>query len=158
MYSPVTIARVGMLGTYGNRWANLAVGLSDWLLVLGSRLDIRRQGRMFAAFRAGRQIFHVDVEPGELNQRVTGCHAIQGRSARFLPAALERAAGIEFPGRDGWLEEIAGLIERWPDAAELGTLLASTRTASCTHCPKPRLRPQRSRWMWDSTRCGRRSR
>jgi acetolactate synthase-1/2/3 large subunit len=34
--------RVGMIGTYGNRWANLAVGRADFLLVLGSRLDIRQ--------------------------------------------------------------------------------------------------------------------
>jgi acetolactate synthase-1/2/3 large subunit len=112
--------RVGMLGTYGNRWANLALGRSDWLLVLGSRLDIRQTGADVAAFRAGRQIFHVDVEPGELNQRVTGCHAVQADLRCFLHAALERSAGVEFPPRDGWLDEIARLIERWPDTAEVG--------------------------------------
>ena len=36
--------RVGLIGTYGNRWANLAIGRSDFLLVLGSRLDIRQTG------------------------------------------------------------------------------------------------------------------
>ena len=36
--------RVGMIGSYGNRWANLAIGRSDFLLVLGSRLDIRQTG------------------------------------------------------------------------------------------------------------------
>jgi acetolactate synthase-1/2/3 large subunit len=112
--------RVGMLGTYGNRWANLAVGLSDWLLVLGSRLDIRQTGSDVAAFKAGRQIFHVDVESGELNQRVTGCHAVHADLRRFLASALERSSGMEFPSRDAWLEEIAGLMERWPDTAELG--------------------------------------
>ncbi|MBN1607159.1 MAG: thiamine pyrophosphate-binding protein [Polyangiaceae bacterium] len=112
--------RVGMLGTYGNRWANLAAGRSDWLLVLGSRLDIRQTGSDVAAFKAGRRIFHVDVEPGELNQRVTGCDAIVADLRCFLPAVLERAAGMPFPSRDGWLKEIAALIESWPDAAELG--------------------------------------
>jgi acetolactate synthase-1/2/3 large subunit len=113
---------VGMLGTYGNRWANLAVGLSDWLLVLGSRLDIRQTGADVAAFKAGRRIFHVDVEPGELNQRVTGCDAIRADLRSFLPAAVARSAGKKFAGRDGWLEEIAGLIERWPDTAEVGDI------------------------------------
>ncbi|MBV9294311.1 MAG: thiamine pyrophosphate-binding protein, partial [Acidobacteriaceae bacterium] len=31
--------RVGMIGSYGNRWANLALSRSDLLIVLGSRLD-----------------------------------------------------------------------------------------------------------------------
>jgi acetolactate synthase I/II/III large subunit len=112
--------RVGMLGTYGNRWANLAVGLSDWLLVLGSRLDIRQTGADVAAFRTGRRIFHVDVETGELNQRVTGCDTIRADLRCFLPAALEHSVRLALPSRDAWLEEIGALVERWPDTAELG--------------------------------------
>ena len=38
--------RVGMIGSYGNRWANLAIGRADLLLVLGSRLDVRQTGSM----------------------------------------------------------------------------------------------------------------
>ncbi|MCX6851589.1 MAG: thiamine pyrophosphate-binding protein, partial [Verrucomicrobia bacterium] len=33
--------RVGLIGSYGNRWANIALAESDLLLVLGSRLDVR---------------------------------------------------------------------------------------------------------------------
>src|ERR1700682_3803251 len=36
--------RVGLIGSYGNRWANHAIARSDVLLVLGSRLDIRQTG------------------------------------------------------------------------------------------------------------------
>ena len=36
--------RVGMIGTYGNRWANIAMMESDFILVLGSRLDVRQTG------------------------------------------------------------------------------------------------------------------
>ena len=45
----------GMIGSYGNRWANLAVGRCDFLLVLGSRLDIRQTGSETEAFRTGRR-------------------------------------------------------------------------------------------------------
>ena len=55
--------RVGMIGSYGNRWANLAIGRSDLLLVLGSRLDVRQTGSETEAFRTGRTIVHVDCEP-----------------------------------------------------------------------------------------------
>ena len=56
--------RVGMIGTYGNRWANMALGTSDCLLVLGSRLDVRQTGADTDAFVAGRSIIHVDCESG----------------------------------------------------------------------------------------------
>jgi acetolactate synthase-1/2/3 large subunit len=36
--------RVGFIGSYGNRWANIAFGECDLLIVLGSRLDIRQTG------------------------------------------------------------------------------------------------------------------
>ena len=36
--------RVGFIGTYGNRFANFALGSCDLLLVLGSRLDLRQTG------------------------------------------------------------------------------------------------------------------
>jgi acetolactate synthase-1/2/3 large subunit len=65
-------SRVGLIGTYGNRWANIALARADFLLVLGSRLDIRQTGADTEAFAAGRPIYHVDCDPGELNNRVLG--------------------------------------------------------------------------------------
>lgn len=110
--------RVGMLGTYGNRWANLAAGASDWLLVLGSRLDIRQTGADVTAFKAGRVIHQVDVHAGEMNQRVTGCHAVCAGLDRFLRQARRRLEGSSGAAREEWFAEIAALRERWPDTAE----------------------------------------
>ncbi len=111
--------RVGMIGTYGNRWANLAVGRSDFLLVLGSRLDVRQTGSRTEEFKGGRTIFHVDCESGEMNNRVTGCRAIQSGLGEFLSGAIEHAAEREFAERAAWLEEINGLRRAWPDTSEL---------------------------------------
>jgi len=36
--------RVGFIGAYGNRWANLSIGEADLMIVVGSRLDIRQTG------------------------------------------------------------------------------------------------------------------
>jgi len=63
--------RVGFIGTYGNRWANYALGSSDVLLVLGSRIDLRQTGADIEAFKQGKQIFHVDIDSAELNNRFT---------------------------------------------------------------------------------------
>src|ERR1039457_6431972 len=46
--------RVGMIGSYGNRWANLALSQCDLLLVLGSRLDIRQTGSQTDEFKRSR--------------------------------------------------------------------------------------------------------
>ena len=111
--------RVGMIGTYGNRWANLALMKSDFLLVLGSRLDVRQTGSRTDAFGEGRTIFHVDCEQGEINNRVFDCHAIVSEIGPFL-TQLAAAAGKSAAGRHGaWSSEIEELRKSWPDTAEL---------------------------------------
>ena len=110
--------RVGLIGSYGNRWANLAIGRCDFLLVLGSRLDVRQTGSDTAAFKAGREIFHVDCEPGEMNNRLTGCRTVLSHLRSFLDAALASSSlGRNEPS--SWLAEIAGLRRQWPDTAEI---------------------------------------
>jgi acetolactate synthase-1/2/3 large subunit len=111
--------RVGMIGSYGNRWANLAIGRADFLLVLGSRLDVRQTGSQTASFKGDRVIFHVDCESGEINNRVTGCRAVVSGLREFLSAALSRISRREFAARAEWLEELAELRRRWSDTLEL---------------------------------------
>jgi acetolactate synthase-1/2/3 large subunit len=111
---------VGMIGSYGNRWANLAMGRSDLLIVLGSRLDIRQTGSQTQEFREGRSIFHVDCDAGEMNNRITGCFTIHSELRAFLVTAISRAkeSGRWHP-REEWASEIHLLRKRWPDTAEL---------------------------------------
>ena len=111
--------RVGMIGSYGNRWANLAIGESDFLLVLGSRLDVRQTGSETAAFKGDRVIFHVDCENGEINNRVIGCRPVVCGLKEFLEAAVARANGLTFEDRTTWVSKISGLREQWPDTNEL---------------------------------------
>lgn len=111
--------RVGLIGSYGNRWANMAIGRADFLLVLGSRLDIRQTGSDTDAFRGNRTIYHVDCEAGEINNRVKGCKAILMHLRSFLVEALQRSAGKMFSKRLGWLAEIDELRRSWPDINEL---------------------------------------
>lgn len=115
-------SRVGMIGTYGNRWANMALCRSDVLLVLGSRLDVRQTGSRTDAFKAGRTIFHVDCDEGETNNRVRGCETIIAELAAFLPQLTE-TMGATRPDPGGrwttWRREIEQLRSAWPDTAEL---------------------------------------
>ena len=111
--------RIGMIGTYGNRWANTAMGNSDCLLVLGSRLDVRQTGADTAAFAAGRSIVHVDCEPGEINNRVTGCTAVVSTLPEFLDIAIKMTSGRSVPARNAWRTQIEQWKAQWPDTDEL---------------------------------------
>ncbi|HUQ34111.1 MAG TPA: thiamine pyrophosphate-binding protein [Pyrinomonadaceae bacterium] len=110
--------RVGMIGSYGNRWANISIGRSDFLLVLGSRLDVRQTGSQTAAFKGERVIFHVDCESGEINNRVAGCRPVVSGLKEFLSQALSITDGREFAERKEWREEIETLRRAWPDTNE----------------------------------------
>jgi acetolactate synthase-1/2/3 large subunit len=109
--------RAGFYGSYGNRWANHAVGRADWLLVLGSRLDIRQTGSETEAFIRGKTLFHVDVEGAEINNRVKGCHSIEMDLKTFIRAAEQSMPGCGLELSD-WLDEIAGNRVKWPAEAE----------------------------------------
>jgi acetolactate synthase I/II/III large subunit len=111
--------RVGMIGTYGNRWANIALSKCDALLVLGSRLDIRQTGADTDAFIAGGKIHHIDVDPGEINNRVTGVEALVQDLAPALVDLAAAAATGEPGDHSEWATEIADLHEKWPDTGEL---------------------------------------
>jgi acetolactate synthase-1/2/3 large subunit len=112
--------RFGMIGSYGNRWANLGFGQSDLVLVLGSRLDIRQTGSDLAGFRGNRRFFHVDCENSELNHRVLGCQTWAESLPPFLAAAV---AGLpaNAGSRPAWQAELVQLRAQWPDAHELLT-------------------------------------
>jgi acetolactate synthase-1/2/3 large subunit len=112
--------RVGMIGTYGNRWANLALSRADVLAVLGSRLDIRQTGADVVSFAAGRTIHHLDCDPAELNHRVQGCRELLGDLRGGLEIACASVNGSGPADRTAWHAEIADLRRAWPDTAEVG--------------------------------------
>jgi acetolactate synthase I/II/III large subunit len=110
--------RMGMIGSYGNRWANLAMGRSDFVLVLGSRLDIRQTGSETDAWKSDRLVYHVDVEEGEINNRVRGCIGVTADLPSFLQEALQEAANLPAAPASDWPGEISDSRRRWPDTAE----------------------------------------
>ena len=111
--------RIGLIGTYGNRWSNIAIGSSDLLLVLGSRLDIRQTGSDTNAFKGKRKIYHVDCEAGEINNRITGCTAILSHLRPFLISAVKKILDRKSTDYTSWILELNQLKQKWPDTAEL---------------------------------------
>ncbi|HZF10016.1 MAG TPA: thiamine pyrophosphate-binding protein [Thermoanaerobaculia bacterium] len=111
--------RVGMIGMYGNRWANLAMLESDVILVLGSRLDPGQTSADAVAWKRGKKIFQVDCDPTELDLRVRGLRTLQADVRAFLSAAVERLGEREIPSRPAWAARIESLRQQFPDTAEL---------------------------------------
>lgn len=114
--------RVGMIGSYGNRWANYALARSDFLLVLGSRLDVRQTGAQTDAFKGNRTIVHVDCEPGEINSRVVGCEPILAELGNFINVLSDQIIARNLRDHSGWIQEIETQRGIWPDTAELADL------------------------------------
>ena len=110
--------RLGYIGSYGNRWANIALGTSDFVLVLGARLDIRQTGPNTKYFEEGRTIYHVDCDPTEINNRVTGCYPIVADLADFFSLANQYYTPADFEARPRWQAELHALQAQWPDTGE----------------------------------------
>lgn len=110
--------RVGMIGTYGNRWANHALAESDFIIIIGSRLDIRQTGSDTESFVKGKKIYHIDIDSSEINNRVSNCVAINQSISDFLSDINNMAE--DFLGNFiSWSEQINILRNDWPDTAEL---------------------------------------
>ena len=75
---------VGMMGTYGLRYANLSVANADLVIILGARLDTRQTGTKPDTFSRGAKIVHVDVDVNELNSKVLVDIAIHADIKVFL--------------------------------------------------------------------------
>lgn len=110
--------RVGFIGSYGNRWANIAFGECDLLIVLGSRLDIRQTGAD-TKFIEDRKIYHIDCEKAEINNRVTGCVAIVADLNVFFNRFEECTTNVSFDLAIAWMNHINDLKQTWPDTKEL---------------------------------------
>lgn len=59
---------VGMIGSYGNRCANMAVDKCDLLIALGTRLDTRQTGARYKDFIQNTEIIHIDIDEIELEE------------------------------------------------------------------------------------------
>lgn len=110
--------RMGFIGSYGNRWANIALGDCDLLIVLGSRLDIRQTGAD-TAFFGKRKIYHIDCEEGEINNRIQGCTSILSDVKTFLQIFILKSKNVVFDKKINWFKEIKLLQKKWDDCKEL---------------------------------------
>ncbi len=102
---------VGMIGVYGNRYANYALGNCDVLLVLGSRLDVRQ---IASHFGKGKIIYHVDINGTELNNNVTHCRVLKADLSDFF-----NCINFEYEAPVAWVNEIENQKQKHLDTNEV---------------------------------------
>jgi acetolactate synthase-1/2/3 large subunit len=108
--------RVGMIGSYGNRWANKTVKESDLIFFIGTRIDIRQTGANLLIFE-NKKIIHIDIEQGELNNRVTSEISIATDLKEFLTQFIAHV-DVKF-NYSNWLDEIQSCRNEYPILNEL---------------------------------------
>ena len=104
----------GMIGTYGNRYANLAIANSDLVLALGVRLDTRQTGTRPETFARGAKIVHVDIDPFELNNKIKAFCSINSDLWDFLARLNSFEVGNGGLKIDSWKERINGYKRKYP--------------------------------------------
>ena len=109
---------IGMIGSYGNRCANMAFQKVDLLIALGSRLDTRQTGAKIEDFMPNGNIIHVDIDINELlYNRLPNRLCVNADVKVFLEALSEKEP--DFHSGKQWMEWLHHLKERYNQQKEI---------------------------------------
>ena len=96
----------GFIGAYGKREANFVVAKSDLLIAIGSRLDVRQIGAKKENFAPRARLIRIDVDKGELSNKVKGDEIqIQADAGQILHELNKRIDKIKID--NSWLQVCA---------------------------------------------------
>lgn len=104
----------GLIGSYGNRYSNLALANCDFLLILGSRLDTRQTGTKPDSFARAAKKVHVDVEEVERTGKVRADLTIHVDLKQFLNDINKALSGKTLPDYASWYEVIHRYKVQYP--------------------------------------------
>lgn len=111
---------VGFIGTYGNRYANLAIQNSDLLIVVGSRLDQRQTGKNKLKFAPKAKVVHVDIDSSELKHFIREDISILSDSKSFFLSLKESLVSSKFEKKySKWNKQIIRWKELYDSTSEL---------------------------------------
>lgn len=105
---------LGMIGTYGNRYANLTVANADLVLALGTRLDTRQTGTKPETFARGAKIIHVDIDQHELNNKRKADIPINCDIDYFLTLINKKISGYDRNKIESWRKLVKGYKKKYP--------------------------------------------
>lgn len=146
--------RVGFIGSYGNRWANKALGAADLLIVIASRLDIRQTGSDVESFCEGKQIWQIDLDQAEIGVRIQPQHSLWC-SIRSAVEQLAVLPAVDRSQHQAWFEHINHLRHQYPawreypaESGELNPVLLLQRLSGFTPGPCQYITDVGQHQMW----------
>jgi acetolactate synthase-1/2/3 large subunit len=104
----------GMIGAYGNRFSNMTLANSDFLIILGARLDSRQTGTRPDTFARAAYKVHVDIDPCELQAKVPVELAVNSDVRTFLTSLNTELADFTKPDLADWYRVINGYRQHYP--------------------------------------------
>jgi acetolactate synthase I/II/III large subunit len=113
-FSHDSASYAGMIGTYGNRYANLTVANSDLVLALGTRFDTRQTGTKPETFARKAKIIHVDIDRNELKHKFKHEVSVHSDIKTFLDGLLGSMDTYNKQDIAGWLRKISSYKKRYP--------------------------------------------
>lgn len=104
----------GRPGTIGTRAGNFCLQAADFVLVVGSRLNIRQTSYNFESFGRHAWKAQVDLDPAELNKPGASIQkAICADAKVFLQALLERLSAVQLPDFSRWAAWCRDMRQRY---------------------------------------------
>ncbi|MDP0506661.1 MAG: thiamine pyrophosphate-binding protein [Fusobacterium sp. JB019] len=117
-FSELENEHMGLIGSYGNRCANIAVYNSDCLLTLGSRLDLRQTGNFLEKFSENKKIIHVDIDEKEMKySRLKNKINLKIRAKDYLNYLNDNIC--DFKISESWKNYLKNLKENYSQAKEI---------------------------------------
>ena len=101
---------LGLIGSYGNRYGNMALANSDLILVLGSRLDTRQTGTDLKTFAREAKIIQVDIDKHELGSKVNADILIHSDIRAFLILLNKNSFNNDI---SSWQEKVLSYKEKY---------------------------------------------
>jgi acetolactate synthase-1/2/3 large subunit len=113
---------IGMIGSYGNRCANLAFSCTDVVLVLGSRLDLRQTGSKDFRNWDKVKFIHVDIDTNELNDDSIKNKVLIHTGVEDFLGLIEKKKS-SFAVKADWIKFIAFLKEKYSQKNDIDRFL-----------------------------------
>lgn len=110
---------LGLIGSYGNRYGNLALANADLIIVLGSRLDTRQTGTDIKTFAREAKIVHVDIDENELNAKIKADLVLCCDVASFMEQLLTYDLSLYI---DAWLQKLAEYKSVYPSTQGIDSM------------------------------------
>lgn len=97
--------KYGFIGAYGHRWANFITNKSDLILTMGTRLDCRQTGSNKDNFACKAKIIRIDVDPGEITNRIKAKETDYICDLQFLLPVLNKLSAKTNSNYANWIKE-----------------------------------------------------